>query len=198
MFGQHCSLVRSGWRNRCRRCLPQRIFQVNMCPSQGFAKTLGGKQHRIFYFVGCLRLLPRPQERCPPSTTVWEPSASAMSEVNCNSGSDSGLPVLTLLITFRYGNAGDTSIDTGSPAEEAGVTLTSMMLSLSTTGDMVVWVPGSTWFEGNNEASTITLPRIRQMPFFINSNRQFLEHLAAGRRLRTLPATRLHKHDRTG
>ena len=95
----------------------RRIFQLDMGPAQRFAKTFGGIQHRIFHFVGCLRLLP-PAGTLPSSTTVWEPSSSAMSEVNRSSGSDSGLPVMTLLITFRYGNPGATSIDTGSPAEE--------------------------------------------------------------------------------
>ena len=57
MLGHQFSFFQIASGNRCR-AFGWRIFQLDMGPAQRFAKSLGGIQHGVFHFVGCLRLLP--------------------------------------------------------------------------------------------------------------------------------------------
>ena len=75
--------------------------------------------------------------------TVWLPAASRTSALKSIVASLFGGPVVARLTNVTYGVAGETAIDTGSPAFAPGVTVTSTTLSLTTIGDTTTPVPPS-------------------------------------------------------
>src|ERR1041384_6228196 len=83
-----------------------------------------------------------PKGKLPEISTFCVPSGFGCLATKVMFGSESGFPVVVRLVNVTYEVTGDDVNLTGPPCAQ-GVTITSMMLSLTTIGDMTTPVPSS-------------------------------------------------------